>query len=61
LRARALLGAQAPIEEKTALADVVVDNSGTPEQLEVELDRAWTEVLESYQLSAISSQPDPPE
>jgi len=45
LQARALLGAQAPIEEKTALADVVVDNSGTPEQLEIELDKAWTEVV----------------
>ncbi|RLE28039.1 MAG: dephospho-CoA kinase [Acidobacteria bacterium] len=52
LRARALLGAQAPIEEKTALANVVVDNSGGPEQLEAELNRAWAEVEKSCQLSA---------
>lgn len=52
LRARALLGAQAPIEEKTTLADVVVDNSGTPEQLEGELNRAWAEVEKSCQLRA---------
>ena len=45
LRARALLGAQAPIEKKTALADVVVDNSGTTEKLERELERAWAEVV----------------
>ena len=57
LRARALLGAQAAIDQKTALADVVVDNSGAPEQLEAELDRAWTEVVKSCQLSALSSQP----
>lgn len=54
LRARALLGAQAPIEEKVALADVVVDNSGTPEQLENELDRAWADVVERFQRSALS-------
>ncbi len=52
LRARALLGAQAPIDKKVALADVVVDNSGTPEQLEAELERAWMEVEKSCGLSA---------
>lgn len=54
LRARALLGAQAPIDKKAALADVVVDNSGTPERLERELDRAWAEVVERCQLSVVS-------
>ncbi len=54
LRARALLGAQAPIDKKIALADVVVDNSGTPEQLERELERAWAEVVERCQRTAVS-------
>lgn len=45
LRARALLGAQAPIDKKTVLADVVVDNSRGFEHLEAEVDRAWIEVV----------------
>ncbi len=57
LRARALLGAQAAIEQKTALADVVVDNSGGIEQLKAEVERAWALVVESCQLSVVSSQP----
>jgi dephospho-CoA kinase len=40
-RALALLAAQRPLEEQRALADVVVDNSGEPGQLEVEVERAW--------------------
>ena len=50
LRARALLGAQASIDQKTALADVVVDNSGGPEQLKGELERAWAKVVERCRL-----------
>lgn len=46
LRARALLGAQAPIDKKVALADVVVDNSGSLDQLEGELERAWEAVMD---------------
>ncbi len=55
LQARALLGAQAPIDQKVALADVVVDNRGTPAQLEVELDRAWAEVVESCRVTCLST------
>ncbi len=54
LRARALLGAQAAIDKKTALADVVVDNSGAPEQLEAEVGRAWAEVVERCGRTAVS-------
>jgi dephospho-CoA kinase len=43
-RARALLKAQRPIDEKRELADVVIDNSGPRDRLEDEVDRAWTEV-----------------
>ena len=45
-RARALLAAQLPIDAKRAAADVVTDNSGPPEALPAEVDRAWAEVLE---------------
>lgn len=53
-RARALLDAQAAIDEKTVLADVVVDNSGGPDELKGELERAWTEVVKSCRRSAFS-------
>ncbi len=43
-RARALLKAQRPIDEKRQLADVVIDNSGPREDLEGMVDRAWTDV-----------------
>ncbi|HOC43045.1 MAG TPA: dephospho-CoA kinase [Thermoanaerobaculales bacterium] len=45
-RARALIGAQLPIDAKRAAADVVIDNSGPPGALAAEVDRAWREVLE---------------
>ncbi len=48
-RAQVLLNAQAPIDQKTAQADVVVDNSGDPDQLEEELDRAWSEIVKGCQ------------
>ncbi len=44
-RARALLEAQLPLREKVRLADIVVDNSGPPEALAAEVDRAWGEIL----------------
>ncbi len=44
-RARALLKAQRPLDEKRDLADVVIDNSGPRDGLENEVDRAWAEVL----------------
>jgi dephospho-CoA kinase len=39
--ARARIAAQISREERRALANVVLDNSGTRENLETEIDRAW--------------------
>lgn len=39
--ARARVAAQLPREERNAKADLVIDNSGSLEQLEAEIDRAW--------------------
>ena len=39
--ARARLAAQMPLEEKRELADVVLDNEGTLEELEAQVDRFW--------------------
>jgi len=44
-RVRALLKAQLPLDEKREVADVVVDNTGDLEDLEGEVERAWSEVL----------------
>lgn len=44
-RVLALVAAQLPIDSKRALADVVVDNSGGRERLELEVGRAWGELL----------------
>jgi dephospho-CoA kinase len=41
--ARARMAAQATDEQRRAVADVVVDNSGTPDQLESQVDRFWAE------------------
>jgi dephospho-CoA kinase len=38
---RARMAAQATREERLAAADVVIDNSGPPERLPAEVDRAW--------------------
>ena len=45
-RARALLAAQMPIDEKVAAADIVVDNSGNLSDLDEMLRAAWAEVIE---------------
>jgi len=45
-RAHGLLAAQLPIDAKRTAADVVIDNSGPPEALPAEVDRAWREVLD---------------
>ena len=37
----ARMAAQATREERLELADVVIDNSGSPEDLRAEVDRAW--------------------
>ena len=41
--ARARIAAQATDAQRRAVADVVLDNSGTVEQLEAQVDRFWTE------------------
>jgi dephospho-CoA kinase len=41
--ARARIAAQATDEQRRAVADVVLDNSGTPEQLAEQVDRLWVE------------------
>lgn len=43
-RALALLKAQLPLDSMLAVADIVVDNSGSREQLAAEVDRAWAEI-----------------
>lgn len=44
-RARGLINAQLPVEDKKELADVLVDNRGDLEDLSNEVDRAWSVVL----------------
>jgi len=41
--ARARIAAQATDEQRRAVADVVLDNSGTPEQLAAQVDRFWAD------------------
>jgi dephospho-CoA kinase len=41
--ARARIAAQAGDEQRRAVADVVLDNSGTPEELAAQVDRFWDE------------------
>lgn len=41
--ARARMAAQATDEQRREVADVVLDNSGTPEQLAAQVDRFWAE------------------
>jgi dephospho-CoA kinase len=40
-QARARIAAQAPLEDKAAVADVIVDNDGPIEELEKQVDRLW--------------------
>ncbi len=41
--ARARMAAQATDEQRRAVADVVLDNSGTPDELEAQVDRFWAD------------------
>jgi dephospho-CoA kinase len=41
---RARMAAQMPLEEKVAVADVVVDNDGTEAELEERVDRLWSDL-----------------
>jgi len=40
----ARMAAQMPLEEKVALADLVVENDGTPAELEERVDRLWSDL-----------------
>jgi dephospho-CoA kinase len=44
--ARARIAAQATDEQRRAVADVVLDNSGTPDELAAQVDRFWRERVE---------------
>jgi dephospho-CoA kinase len=44
-RARSLMAAQAPLEGKRELADIVIDTSGPRDRLDSEVERAWREML----------------
>ena len=41
--ARARIAAQATDEQRRAVADVVLDNGGTPQELAAQVDRFWAE------------------
>jgi dephospho-CoA kinase len=41
---RTRVAAQAPLEDKAAVADVIVDNDGTAEDLEGQVDRLWDDL-----------------
>ncbi len=44
-RARGLLACQLPMAAKRGVADVVIDNSGGPDDLPAAVDHAWQEIL----------------
>lgn len=58
-RARALLAAQLPLDVKRDLADLAVDNSGGRERLEVEVGRAWGDLLRLCAARRGGARPDP--
>jgi len=41
---RARMAAQAPLEEKAAVADILIDNEGTLEELEAQVERVWEDL-----------------
>lgn len=43
---RARMAAQMPLQDKSALADVVLDNDGDESTLEVQVDRLWADLRE---------------
>ncbi|HEX9124249.1 MAG TPA: dephospho-CoA kinase [Actinomycetota bacterium] len=51
---RARMHAQAPLEDKAAVADYLIDNEGTPEDLEGQVDRIWRELAERGRSGAVS-------
>lgn len=43
-KVRARIAAQAPLEDKAAVADVLIDNEGTLEELEAQVERVWEDL-----------------
>ena len=41
---RARIDAQAPLEDKAAVADILLDNEGSPEELERQIHRIWADL-----------------
>ena len=41
---RARIDAQAPLEDKAAVADILLDNEGSPDDLEHQIDRIWDDL-----------------
>jgi dephospho-CoA kinase len=41
---RARIDAQAPLEEKAAVADIIVDNEGDLDDLEAQVDSLWDQL-----------------
>ncbi|HZN43538.1 MAG TPA: dephospho-CoA kinase [Actinomycetota bacterium] len=42
---RARIDAQAPLEDKAAVADILLDNEGSPEELARQIDRIWADLV----------------
>jgi dephospho-CoA kinase len=49
---RARIDAQLPLEDKAAVADVIIDNEGSLEDLEGQVDRVWTGLRERAMATA---------
>jgi dephospho-CoA kinase len=47
-QARQRIAAQPPQEERAALADVVIDNSGTLEHTRQQVDEAWQRFVQNH-------------
>jgi dephospho-CoA kinase len=52
--AATVIAAQAPAERKLAAADYVLDNRGSPEDLEAGVETLWAELLRRFGSSADS-------
>lgn len=55
--ALARIGAQASDEQRLAIADVVLDNSGSPQDLRAQIERHWNERLAPYAAALAQQQP----
>ncbi len=60
---KARIASQASDEQRRAIADVVIDNSGTPQQLTEAVERVWTERIAPYAANLAAgraAEPPPP-